>query len=207
MFSRGECGWHDKSQPIDATHATDHGKAVVTASRPEGDGMFFRPLVSANAPYANATAFFGGRGRKPIVKRGSQSRTTAAEGIDLHKRGTSAEGWEEAANGRLLQSLTGGGFFSPRISANRLRRRRPLTALRPVAPGGGRGCRREATEAKRSPRARGRLDGDVPKAWVGWTRVVLMGKKIKYLPIHLTHIVPLQSIVRTLLMPRVLASE
>lgn len=56
------------------------------------------------------TAFFGGRGAKArVMKGGSQSRTTGAEGTDLHKRGTSAEGWEEAANGRLLRSLMGGG--------------------------------------------------------------------------------------------------
>jgi hypothetical protein len=36
----------------------------------------------------------GGRSPK---QRGGRSRPTGAEGNGLHKRGTSAEGWEEAA--------------------------------------------------------------------------------------------------------------
>lgn len=88
-----------------------HSESLISeAAKPVGGGMLRSHSSSDTSPYAKRDSVFRRKeSGSPVVKGGSQSRTTVAEGTDLHKRGTSAEGWEEAANGRLSPSLAGGG--------------------------------------------------------------------------------------------------
>jgi hypothetical protein len=54
---------------------------ISEAAKPEGGGMFRSGWSSDMSPYAKRDSVFRREGSEsPIVKRGSQSRTTGAEG-------------------------------------------------------------------------------------------------------------------------------
>lgn len=79
--------WHCRRDA--RTGAANSGRLAGRPSRP---GWEVESVIPSSAK--REQRFFAEGGRKPKVIGGSRSRTTEAEGTDLHKRGTSAEGWE-----------------------------------------------------------------------------------------------------------------